>query len=123
MQLGNDISSIWVAYNRQDMLTESVSTDDMVSLDKIGVRIERNERGDDGGDRYYEYHRDQAVAWLTSNSQDFRVICRLADLDPDYTHLKMSKALKSDIQQLRRNYYKKQKPERENRPGRYRLKF
>ena len=76
-----------------------------------------------GDDRYYSYHRDQARAWLVSNSMDFRVICRLADLDPDYTHLKMSKALKSDIQQLRRNYYKKQKPERENRPGRYRLKF
>ena len=76
-----------------------------------------------GDDRYYSYHRDQARAWLVSNSLDFRVICRLADLDPDYTHLKMSKALKSDIQQLRRNYYKKQKPERENRPGRYRLKF
>jgi hypothetical protein len=76
-----------------------------------------------GDDRYYSYHRDQARAWLVSNSTDFRVICRLADLDPDYTHLKMSKALKSDIQQLRRNYYKKQKPERENRPGRYRLKF
>ena len=76
-----------------------------------------------GDDRYYSYHRDQAKAWLVSNSMDFRVICRLADLDPDYTHLKMSKALKSDIQQLRRNYYKKQKPERENRPGRYRLKF
>ena len=67
-----------------------------------------------GDDRYYSYHRDQARAWLVSNS---------IDLDPDYTHLKMSKALKSDIQQLRRNYYKKQKPERENRPGRYRLKF
>ena len=76
-----------------------------------------------GDDRYYSYHRDQAIAWLTSNSIDFRVVCRLADLDPDYTHLKMSKALKNDIQQLRRNYYKKQKPERENRPGRYRLKF
>jgi len=76
-----------------------------------------------GDDRYYSYHRDQARAWLVSNSIDFRVICRLADLDPDYTHLKMSKALKSDIQQLRKNYYKKQKPERENRPGRYRLKF
>ena len=76
-----------------------------------------------GDDRYYSYHRDQARAWLISNSIDFRVICRLADLDPDYTHLKMSKALKSGIQQLRRNYYKKQKPERENRPGRYRLKF
>ena len=76
-----------------------------------------------GDDRYYLYHRDQARAWLISNSIDFRVICRLADLDPDYTHLKMSKALKSDIQQLRRNYYKKQKPERDNRPGRYRLKF
>tara|TARA_R100001440_G_scaffold18164_2_gene30638 strand:- start:1581 stop:1886 length:306 start_codon:yes stop_codon:yes gene_type:complete len=76
-----------------------------------------------GSDRYYEYHKDQAVAWLTSNSQDFRVICRLADLDPDYTFLKLSKAIKSDIQQLRRNYYKKQKPERDDRPGRYRLNF
>ena len=76
-----------------------------------------------GYDRYYEYHRDQAVAWLTSNSQDFRTICVLADLDPDYTYLKMTKAIKSDIKQLRRNYYKKQKPERKNRPGRYRLKF
>ena len=76
-----------------------------------------------GYDRYYEYHRDQAISWLTSNSQDFRAICVLADLDPDYTYLKMTKAIKSDIKQLRRNYYKKQKPERENRPGRYRLKF
>jgi len=76
-----------------------------------------------GDDRYYSYHRDQARAWLVSNSIDFRVICRLADLDPDYTHLKMSNSIKSDIKQLRRNYYKKQKPERENRPGRYRLKF
>ena len=76
-----------------------------------------------GEDRYYSYHRDQARAWLVSNSMDFRVICRLADLDPDYTYLKMIKAIKSDIKQLRRNYYKKQKPERENRPGRYRLKF
>ena len=45
-----------------------------------------------GYDRYYEYHRDQAIAWLTSNSQDFRAICVLADLDPDYTYLKMIKA-------------------------------
>ena len=50
-----------------------------------------------GYDRYYEYHRDQAIAWLTSNSQDFRTICVLADLDPDYTYLKMTKAIKSDI--------------------------
>ena len=45
-----------------------------------------------GYDRYYEYHRDQAIAWLTSNSEDFRAICVLADLDPDYTYLKMTKA-------------------------------
>ena len=76
-----------------------------------------------GGDRYYEYHKDQAIAWLTSNSQDFRIICTLADLDPDYTYLKLSKAVKSDIKQLRRNYYRKQKPERDDRPGRYRLNF
>ena len=76
-----------------------------------------------GVDRYYQYHRDQAVSWLTSNSRDFRIICRLADLDPDYTHVKMTKAIKHDIKQLRRNYYRKQKPERNDRPGRYRLKF
>ena len=76
-----------------------------------------------GVDVYCKIYKRAAISWLTSNSKDFRFVCRLADLDPDYTHLKMSKALKSDIQQLRRNYYKKQKPERENRPGRYRLKF
>ena len=27
-----------------------------------------------GDDRYYSYHRDQARAWLVSNSIDFRVI-------------------------------------------------
>ena len=75
-----------------------------------------------GEDRYYEYHRDQAISWLTSNSQDFRIVCRLADLDPDYTFLIMFKAIKSDIKQLRRNYYKKQKPERKS-SGRYRLNF
>ena len=29
-----------------------------------------------GVDRYYQYHRDQAVSWLTGNSRDFRIICR-----------------------------------------------
>lgn len=69
MHLGNDIRSIWSAYNSQDMLTESVSTDDMVNLDKIGLRIERNEQGDDDGDRYYETweiystHNGQLIDW------------------------------------------------------------
>ena len=26
-----------------------------------------------GVDRYYQYHRDQAVSWLTGNSRDFRI--------------------------------------------------
>ena len=76
-----------------------------------------------GDDRYYSYHRDQARAWLVSNSIDFRVICRLADLDPDRTYSKLLKAIKYDISELKDNYYIKQKPEREYRPGRYRLKF
>ena len=76
-----------------------------------------------GLDKYYSYYKDQAVSWLTSNSQDFRIICVLADLDPDRTYSKLLKAIKYDISELKDNYYIKQKPEREYRPGRYRLKF
>ena len=39
-----------------------------------------------GYDRYDLYHKDAASAWLTSNSKDFRLICQLADLDPDYAY-------------------------------------
>lgn len=69
MYRGNDIRSIWSVYNKQELITESVSTDDMHSLDEIGVRIERNERGDDDGDRYYETweiistHNGQVIDW------------------------------------------------------------
>ena len=41
-----------------------------------------------GYDRYDLYHKDAASAWLTSNSKDFRLICQLADLDPDYAYHK-----------------------------------
>ena len=76
-----------------------------------------------GVDVYYQYYRDQAIAWLTSNSTDFRTVCKLADLDPDRTYQKIAKAIKNDISRVRKNHYIKQKPEREYRPGRYRLKF
>ena len=76
-----------------------------------------------GVDIYYQTYRDAAIAWLTGNSEDFRTVCRLADLDPDRTYQKINKAVKYDISRVRRNHYIKQKPDREYRPGRYRLKF
>ena len=76
-----------------------------------------------GEERYDVYHRDQAISWLTSNSYDFRMVCKLADLDPDYAHTKLQKAIDSDIYKIRADHYKKQKPGRKNPPGRYRLMF
>ena len=76
-----------------------------------------------GEERYDVYHRDQAISWLTSNSYDFRLVCKLADLDPDYAFMKFQKAIDSDIYKIRKDHYKKQKPGRKNPPGRYRLMF
>lgn len=33
-------------------------------------------------------HRDTARQWLSGNSQDFRIICDAADIDPDYVRRK-----------------------------------
>ena len=76
-----------------------------------------------GVDVYCKIYKRAAISWLTSNSKDFRFVCTLADLDPDRTYSKLLKAIKYDISELKDNYYIKQKPEREYRPGRYRLKF
>ena len=51
------------------------------------------------------------------------MVCKLADLDPDYAHTKLQKAIDSDIYKIRKDHYKKQKPGRKNPPGRYRLMF
>jgi len=40
-----------------------------------------------------QFHKFEATRWLTDNSQDFRNVCSLADLDPDYVRLKAKKAL------------------------------
>ena len=71
-----------------------------------------------GYDRYDIYNKDAASTWLVGNSKDFRLICQLADIDPDYAYHKFSKAIKNDITMMTRNHYKKQK-----HSGRYRLTF
>ena len=75
-----------------------------------------------GEERYDVYHRDQAISWLTSNSYDFRLVCKLADLDPDYAFMKFQKAIDSDIYKIEKTTIKT-KPGRKNPPGRYRLMF
>jgi|TARA_Y100000004_G_scaffold167495_1_gene200097 hypothetical protein len=75
-----------------------------------------------GNDRYFTYHKNSAISWLLSNSKDFRLVCKLADLDPDYAHIKFTKAIKYNISNLKQKHYIKKYPDR-YRPGRYRLKF
>lgn len=76
-----------------------------------------------GTDIYSKHHKNSAIVWLTGNSEDFRIVCRLAGLDADYTHKKLVKAIDYDIVEIKTKHYMKKKPDREYRPGRYRLKF
>lgn len=76
-----------------------------------------------GSDIYTLHHKNAAIVWLTGNSQDFRIVCKLAGLDADYIYKKMIKAIKYDIAEIKTKHYIKKKPDREYRPGRYRLRF
>ena len=76
-----------------------------------------------GTDVYYKKYKNDAILWLTPNSKDFKLICRLADLDPDYAYSKLKKAIKYSLAELKQKHYIKQKPGRSYSPGRYRLTF
>jgi hypothetical protein len=36
-----------------------------------------------------KHERERTRAWLLSNNRDFRLVCHLAGLDPDYVHDKL----------------------------------
>jgi len=40
--------------------------------------------------------KHKAIAWLSKKSQDFKIIFRLASIDPDYAYPKIQVALKSE---------------------------
>lgn len=72
-----------------------------------------------GSNRYFLFYKNDAINWLKSNSYDFRLICRLANVDPDYAHVKFTKFIKNNITTIS----VQKKPDRNYRPGRYRLTF
>jgi len=54
----------------------------------------------EGQDRYKIMDKREAIAWLTSHSNDFKLICHYADISSDYATMKFSKAMKLDIYTL-----------------------
>ena len=80
----------------------------------------------EGLHKYKIIDKREAVAWLTSNSNDFKMICHFADIDSEYASIKFAKAMKLDIYKLSnsQNNVIKNKPGRPHKsPGSYRLKF
>jgi len=80
----------------------------------------------EGQNRYKIMDKREAIAWLTSNGNDFKLICHYADISSDYATLKFTKAMKLDIYKLTntQNDIIKNKPGRPHKsPGSYRLKF
>ena len=42
-----------------------------------------------------QYHKDEAIRWLTDNGKDFHHVCMLAGFDPSYIRKKAKKAIVS----------------------------
>ncbi|NBO18713.1 MAG: hypothetical protein EBV03_05680 [Proteobacteria bacterium] len=40
-----------------------------------------------------QYHKHEAIRWLTGNGKDFKMVCILADVDPEYIRSRVKKAL------------------------------
>jgi len=54
----------------------------------------------DGLDKYKIIDKREAIAWLTGNSNNFKIICNYADLNAEYASTKFAKAMKLDIYTL-----------------------
>lgn len=44
-----------------------------------------------------QYHKQEALRWLTENSKDFHIVCYYAGMDPDYVRRKAKKSLVSPV--------------------------
>ena len=80
----------------------------------------------EGQDRYKIMDKREAIAWLTSHNNDFKLICHYADISSDYATVKFTKAMNLDIYKLTdtQNRVIKNKPGLPHKsPGSYRLKF
>ena len=80
----------------------------------------------EGQDRYKIMDKREAIAWLNSHSNDFRLICHYADINSEYATMKFTKAMTLYMYKLSNKQYDviKNKPGRPHKsPGSYRLKF
>ena len=79
----------------------------------------------DGLYKYKIIDKREAVAWLTSNSNDFKMICHFADINSDYASMKFAKAMKLDIYTLTdmQNKVIQNRSERPHKEKNYRLTF
>ena len=53
-----------------------------------------------GLDKYKIIDKREAISWLVSHSNDFKMICHYADIDSQYASIKFAKAMKLDIYTL-----------------------
>ena len=79
----------------------------------------------DGLYKYKIIDKREAIAWLTGNSNDFRMICHFADINHEYASLKFTKAMKLDIYTLTdmQNKVMQNQPQRPHKEKNYRLTF
>ena len=54
----------------------------------------------DGLNKYKIIDKREAISWLVSHSNDFKIICHYADIDSQYASVKFAKAMKLDIYTL-----------------------
>ena len=54
----------------------------------------------EGLDKYKIIDKREAIAWLSGNSNDFKIICNYADINSQYASMKFAKAMKLDIYNL-----------------------
>ena len=79
----------------------------------------------EGLHKYKIIDKREAVAWLTSNSNDFKMICHFADINSEYASMKFAKAMKLDIYTLTdmQNKVIQNRSERPHKEKNYRLTF
>ena len=79
----------------------------------------------DGLYKYKIIDKREAIAWLTGNSNDFKMICHYADLNSEYAYMKFAKAMKLDIYNITdmQNKVIQNKSERPHKEKNYRLTF
>ena len=79
----------------------------------------------EGQDRYKIMDKREAIAWLTSHNNDFKIICHYADINSEYASTKFAKAMKLDIYSLTdmQNKVIQNRSERPHKEKNYRLTF